>query len=264
MHEKLSNSPITYVLIQIRFTNIESIEKYVPELQESIRQEFPFFKKITIQAIDLRDSQQPRVSVVNQWHFMDKDSVTGIILDGASVSIHTSKYDDFVKLQNQLERVLVEFNKILKISLYVRLGLRYINLVKSHLDIYVQPELLGFHLQKESQFEKKNFLVKTELTQESKSGVIKVKSAHIGDKKITSIGQNLFVPVDVANTVHYLSFDHHEKPTNEFLLLDIDHFDAKSGKFDVKEIIKNLTKLQDAIYSAFCSAVTPKALEDWK
>lgn len=264
MHEKLSKSPITYVLAQIRFTNIESIEKYIPELQEAIRQQFPFFKKITIQAIDFRNSQQPMVSAVNQWHFMDKDSVTGIILDGASLGIHTSRYDQFPNLQKQLEHVLVEFNKILKISLCVRLGLRYINLIQSHLSMYVQPALLGFHLEKDSHFEKKNFLIRTELTQKSKSGIIKIKSSHVGSKDITPIDQNLFVPPDMANVADYLSFDHHKKPSDEFVIIDIDHFNEKNESFDVKEIIKNLVNLQDAVYNAFCSAVTPKALADWK
>lgn len=264
MHVKLSKSPITYVLIQIRFTNIEAMEKYVPELQEAIRQQFPFFKKVTIQAIDFRDGQQPMVSSVNQWHFMDKDSVTGIILDGASLSIHTSKYDHFPTLQKQLEHVLIEFNKILKISLCVRLGLRYINLIKNHLSAYVQPALLGFHLKSASYFDQKKFLNRTELTQKSKDGIIKIKSSHLGSKDITASDQNLFVPPDMANFANFLSFDHHEKPKDEFVIIDIDHFDEKNEKFDVNEIIKNLTNLQDATYNAFCSAVTQKALDDWK
>jgi len=261
MHEKLSKSPITYVLAQVRFTNIESMEKYIPDLQEIIRQQFPIFKKITIPVIDLRDR---KFSDIIQWHFMDENSVTGILLDGTSISFHTSKYDDFLKLQKQFEHVLTKFNKILKISLCVRLGLRYINLIKSNLDTYVQPELLGFHLKDITHFEKNKFLARTELIQESKIGVIKIKSTHIGSNEVTTAGENLFVPSDMVNIADHLSFGHHEKPTKDFSIIDIDHFYEKNEKFDVKEIINDLTRIQDAIYVAFTAAVMPIALTDWK
>ncbi len=36
MHPKLSKSPLTYVLAQVKFTSIGDIEKYVPEFQDKI------------------------------------------------------------------------------------------------------------------------------------------------------------------------------------------------------------------------------------
>jgi uncharacterized protein (TIGR04255 family) len=263
MHEKLSKSPITYVLAQVRFTNIESMEKYIPELQEIIRQQFPIFKKITIQAIDLRDR---KFSDIIQWHFMDENSVTGILLDGTSISIHTSKYDNFLKLQKQFDNVLTEFNKILNISLCVRLGLRYINLIESNLDKYIQPELLGFHLKDTTHFEKNKFLARTELIQKSKIGIVKIKSTHMGDNEVTDERENIFVPSDMINIADLLSFKHHKKPSKDFSIIDIDHFYEKNEKFevfDVKEIINDLTRIQDASYNAFTAAVTPRALKDW-
>ena len=98
MHKLLSKSPITYVLAQVRFTNIESIEKYVPDIQDKIRNYFPKFNNINIHTIELKENQAPTPSSISQWHFMDKDSVMGVLLDGNSITIHTSKYDHFDKI----------------------------------------------------------------------------------------------------------------------------------------------------------------------
>lgn len=264
MHESLSKSPVTYFLAQVQFTNIESIEKYIPEIQDKIRSSFPGFNKSSITIIEVRDNKQLVPSSMNQWHFKDKDSLVGVLLDGKSATIHTSKYDRFDKIAKQFEEVLQEINNSLNISLCVRLGVRYINVIKSNLKEYLNPSLMGFHLQENKFFDLDKYLSNTELTQKSKNGIIRVKSSYIGHKETNPGGQNSLVPYDLINIANNLNFSHHDQPNDKFLILDIDHFDDSQREFEVRKIIDNLTALQDAAYAAFCSAVTPKALIDWK
>lgn len=262
-HKKLSKTPLTYVLAKINFSNIEAIEKFIPDIQEGIRHTFPNFRKVTVQFVEVRENQQPSILTRTQWHFMDKDSVTGIFLDNTSVAIHTSKYTQFETLSNQFQSVLEKFSQILQISLLTRIGLRYINLIENNLTQYINPGLLGFHLEDTKYFKPERFLTNIDLTEEGKYGIIKIQSSLISNKEVIN-NINIFVPADLTDVANLLSFNHQSQPNGKFLVLDLDHFNNNKEDFEINIIMNNLKNLQEALYQAFCAAVTEKALVDWK
>jgi len=261
MHQKLSKSPITYVLAQVRFSTIQSIGDYIPKLQDEIRSFFPHFQKVNLQAIQLREDQQPISSVFNQWHFIDKDRQTGIILDNHSITIHTNQYSQFKPLIENLEKVLTRFNEILKIVLFTRIGLRYINLIENGLD-NIDIGLRGFQL-KATNFEIDKFLTKTETTQLSNLGIIKIQATHVGNKEIISGTKNLYVPPDLVDAASVLTFQNYKVPDKDFLILDLDHFNEQQGDFDIDEILHNFKEFQEIIYQVFCNAVGEQNLKNW-
>ena len=263
-HQTLSKSPITYFLAKINFSNIEAIEKYIPELQENIRRLFPDFKKVSVQFIDIKMNQQPSLSTRTQWHFINKESTTGVLLDNSSVAIHTSQYTQFEQILGELKYVLEEFNKILRISLLTRIGLRYINLIQGDLNRYVNPGLLGFYLKDNEYFHCNKFIINTTLNEETKYGIIKIQSGLVSNKEIINKTNNIFIPSDLMEVANYLSFNHHKQPEEDFLVLDLDHFSNNKEDFQINTIIDQLKNLQEALYRAFCTAVKPKALEDWR
>lgn len=261
MHPKLTKPPVTYVLAQIKFSSIEDIEKYVRKLQDKIRGAFPHYQPINTQTIQLRDDQQPTATTLTQWHFLDKKKQTGIILDKQTLTIHTSHYDQFKPFINELEKVATQFHKILNFSLYTRLGLRYNNLIEGDLT-NIDAGLQGFQLRNNG-FDENQFLTRTETTQRSKEGVIKIQATRIPDKKIIENSQNIFVSPNLVDTAKLLSFAHYKTPKQELLMLDIDHFNNDQGDFDVKEILNHFNRLQDVIYLVFCKAIGEINLKNW-
>jgi uncharacterized protein (TIGR04255 family) len=69
MHKKLTKSPLTYVLAQIKFREILGMKEYIPVLQEAIRSEFSEYNEQKITAIDLVNS---KTKTANTWHFLDE------------------------------------------------------------------------------------------------------------------------------------------------------------------------------------------------
>lgn len=262
MHPKLSKPPVTYVLAQVKFSNIENIESRIPELQEKIRRSFPHYEKVNIQKIHLIEGRQADLAALIQWHFMDKAKQTGIILDNQTLTIHTSRYEQFHPLLDSFEKVATQFHEVLKISLSTRLGLRYINLIDNGLD-NINPRLQGFQLT-DNEFNKDQFLAKTETTQRSQAGFVKVQATRIANKKVIAGIQNIFAPPDLADIAKLLSFNHYKEPEREFLILDIDHFNNDQSDFDVKEILQRFHKLQELVYKAFCQAIGQANLTNWK
>ncbi|MGD9152912.1 MAG: hypothetical protein PVG30_04545 [Gammaproteobacteria bacterium] len=55
MNEKLTKSPLTYVVAQIKFSTRLKMEKYMPELQEIIKKDFSEYKEQTTKSIEFND-----------------------------------------------------------------------------------------------------------------------------------------------------------------------------------------------------------------
>ncbi|HAT2016931.1 TPA: TIGR04255 family protein [Legionella pneumophila] len=261
MHPKLSKQPLTYVLAQVKFTSIEDIANYIPQLQNKIRDEFPHFDEVSIQAIQLREGERPYPIVFTQWHFMDKKKQMGIILDKHSVTIHSNKYERFQPFIDTFEQVISTFHDKLSFSLFTRLGLRYINFIKDGVD-KINSGLQGFRLSGDK-FPSNNFMAKIEATQPTQEGIIKIKSIHIENKDIINSGENIFVPPDLIDTAKLLSFEYFTKPQEAFLILDIDHFNNKQEDFVIPTIIDSFHKFHEIIYQGFCEAVGDENLSNW-
>ena len=120
MHTKLSKAPVTYVLAQVRFSNIQTISEYIPAFQDKIRGLFPYFQEITLQKMQGSQLQQviatatqqktlgPQfqqvIAIVTQWHFLDKNKalinqnhetiISNEALAALTLFIATSKSDE--------------------------------------------------------------------------------------------------------------------------------------------------------------------------
>lgn len=262
MVQKLKNSPLTYVLIQVTINHIGGLSQYIEEMQEAVRRDFPNFNTINIQAYEIKPNSNPTIHSITQWHFVDKRATTGILVSNDSIIIHTNQHDAFDILISRLESVLEKFNTILGISLCQRLGVRYINVIKTNLEEYLQPKLLGFYQNEHPRF-KPNFLAKTESIQQTDIGFIKTQATHVSKARIKD-GQNNLVPLDLLQNASYLNFDNEKQPKEEFVILDIDHYVEKQGNdFTIKNITKELKILHDGVYDVFIAAVTNKAMQDW-
>lgn len=175
MESKLTKTPLTYVIMIVKISSIMDLESYIPKLQELIRQDFPISNSVNIHTIDVKPNRELEFKQIKQWHFADKFSTTGILIDANNVMLHATHYDSFGSLSEKFIKVLNNFNKTLKVSLCMRIGLRYINLIHGEPEKYLNKELLGFKMPEKKYF-KKNYISNVETYQESESGVMKIKS----------------------------------------------------------------------------------------
>ncbi|MGD9108115.1 MAG: TIGR04255 family protein [Gammaproteobacteria bacterium] len=255
-NKQLRYPPLTYVLAQIKITPIEDIKSYMPKIQDIIRKEFPVYEEVNIQNFEIRKELNPIIHQATQWHFKDKDLTTGIIIDKQTINLHTSKYSKFDEFVAKFENILKSLNKQLGISLVIRFGLRYVNVVKSSIKKYVESGLLGFY-EKDSEF-----LARTEtISRESDGSTIQTKSIHVGSK--ASIGQNKLVPPDLAQVAGQLTFKHHEEPKNNYVIVDIDCGHKKQLEFKEINFKQEFTQLHNKIERIFNKAFTKEAVNKW-
>ena len=263
MTKKLTKSPLTYVLAQVRISPIVGIQRHIPDIQERLRKDLPKFDEIETLDVNVQSNQKD-VRINTRWHFYDKESTTGVVLENDMILFHTTNYDTFPLFSEFLEKTLKNINEVLNIGLYTRLGLRYINFVDADIEKFIQKPLLGFPLNFEEIQEGNQGFYRTESVNKTKcDGILKLQSTYLMSNQINKKDFILFVPPDLSAVAGLLTFNGKD-PKDTFFLLDSDHFMFKKDvDFDVKEIIENFAALHTGISNAFLSAITNEAKSLW-
>jgi uncharacterized protein (TIGR04255 family) len=262
MAKKLTTTPLTYVLGQVRISPIVGIQRHIPDIQEKLRKDLPKFNEIETLDVNVQ-SNQKEARVNTRWHFYDKESTIGLLLEQDMILFHTTKYHTFDYFSAFLEKTLKSINEVLNIGLCTRLGLRYINFLDENIDKFIQKPLLGFSLNFEDIKEHNQGFYRTEAVNNTKcDGILKLQSIYTHANRVNK-DLILFVPPDLSAGASLLTFSN-ESPKDTFFLLDIDHFMIKNDvDFDIKEIIKNFDSLHKGISNTFLSAITDKAKASW-
>jgi uncharacterized protein (TIGR04255 family) len=252
--QKLKNSPLVMVLAQLRFSPILSMEKYIPDIQETLRATYPRFTQNNIQAIRL--GPEPQFEPDVHWVFLNKDQSTSITLATTFVSLSTNCYDTFEVFAEEFESMLESLVPV-DISLQERLGLRYVDLVQlkksETFSKYFQESLLGLTGQ---EFGAKGPLNRFEFVGRTDYGKIVIKCTEKAD--------GTYLPPDLEN--NRLAYEDGKFSVSEeevVRLLDFDHYSEESKEYQIADTIAELENLHKNCDAAFRKAVTPYALKQW-
>ena len=242
------------VLAQLRFSPILSMEKYIPDIQETLRATYPGFTQNKIQTIRL--GPEPQLEPDVHWVFLNKDRSTSITLATSFVSLSTNRYDTFEEFVKEFKNVL-ESLAPLGISLQERLGLRYVDLVQlkkgETFREYFQESLLGLRGEK---FGANSPLNRFEFVGRTACGTIVIKCTEKADET--------YLPPDLGS--HRLDYDEGRLSVAKdevVRLLDFDHFSETSKEYKIIDTISELETLHENCDAAFREAVTEYAMEQW-
>ena len=153
----LKRPQLTEVICQLRFPDILMINAEVPaQFQEQIRDVFPKYAvlkeapapKLTGTPGNMQLENQPTTP---NYQFVSQDGIWKVNLTSKFISLSCRKYtcwEDFAKM---LDKPLAAFIKVYKPAFFVRVGLRYINIIsRQQLGLsgipyreLIQPEYLG-------------------------------------------------------------------------------------------------------------------------
>lgn len=253
---RLNNAPLVYVLAQVRHSPILATEKYVSDIQEQVRKQYPLFKKTVTQTLAIGGpGQQPDVSEVTRWEFANKEKNTGFILQKDSFVFHTTAYETFGSFLDLFRSALAAVNKYLDISLVQRIGLRYVDAIETDvsdkLRLYLVSGLAGFPTE---EFGLNQLISYTESISQTEIGQLIMKVTQKTDGRtlppeLSPVG--LEIPRTLDNS----------RPS---ALLDFDHFSENQIDFDIETVVATLTKLQGVSAEAFRETVTEYAIDKWK
>ncbi|HBH7915667.1 TPA: TIGR04255 family protein [Vibrio parahaemolyticus] len=252
-YKKLNNHPLELVLVEVRYSPILNVKKYIPELHDQLRGDFPNFNTVVDKAVNFSNDQVD-FSNIERWLFTSKDGQRVVDIDQNRVVYATTKYDRFDGFQEDVQQIVEVLKNIVNPSIYTRVGLRYCDNITSldggdaGLSELVVPQLLfddTFSNIGQKGFKRQEYLIATGTT-------------HLVIRTVQTVTPNV-LPEDLVSIGLKVKADETAKLR---LLLDFDHFwqDSNNPKdFEVDNILETLSGLHEASREAFWNATTPYA-----
>lgn len=266
MAELLSQSPLIYVLGQVKITPILNIEEYVSQIQDLLRDDLPEFNNIMLHEVQFQNKEPTQIKQFKQWHFSNIENTHGVLVQADAITIHTTDYHTFKEFFDLFYTAISKIHQTLNIGAYTRIGIRYINLIADNIDDYVNNAFLGFRFSEEATFiSSREFFNKVDSINDTHYGALKVQAVHTFLNKLPEETKKALIPPDLLPTANLIKPKINKAPTDEFVILDIDHFTkTQPSKFNIDEICSRLEQLNSCVYQAFKMAVSDKAIEAWR
>ena len=121
--KKLQNQPLKIVLAEFRFSPVTLIEKYIPEMQERFRKQYPVFEESEDQIVKMHPKNMS-LQTVSHWSFVTADRVSAVNLNQQRIVYVTTGYDRFPDFQKSCQQAVSALTKVVEPGMMLRVGLR--------------------------------------------------------------------------------------------------------------------------------------------
>lgn len=256
----LPRTPLVYVVALVRISAIDSISKYVPDIQDRLRRQgFPRRVEGQLKIVRFAPPSPPEITSVPRYEFQNRERTVGLVLTPESVALHASRYSTFEEFCELFRVGLDAVHSIANLQLIEQIALRYVDLVMpfedESLDQYIHSGFLGLN--------------------QEELGLDRVVRSFVyrGEAAGTTFAIRLFqrddgigLPPDLeaGSTLHH---SHASVASNLIVtLLDFDHvapMERTPIDFSSEAVFSTLYKLHDKTDLAFRAAVTPHARKVW-
>lgn len=252
---KLANPPLVVVICQVRISPVLKMSQYIPSIQEELRLNgFPRFAMR--EQRELTIGPEVKLQTTPIWRFADKDNTSAIVIGSDFAALETNRYSCFEDFCKSFEMSLDVLSRIVKLGLWNRLGLRYVNAVlprsRERLDEYLRSALLGLD---PDDLGVEHPLVQFEFRAKTSFGNLAVR-LHQND------AGNILPPDGSGSELDLGGLPKRERG-EVVTLLDIDHYSEQGGNFDAAQLIQGMWQLHEHCEGAFRYSVTQSALKNW-
>jgi uncharacterized protein (TIGR04255 family) len=264
MGQKMKNAPVYFTIAQVRHNPILRLGAYAPDIQDRMRKEgYTDFKKgVSIAFTQFpqqgENPQAPLAEQVERLMFFSSDSTRGLIVEQNALSFHTTEYEIFEALAEQLMLGLSIVHEYCSLAHFDRIGLRYLDAVVPRygetLAEYLAPSLFGLSglLPKNKNINVSHTFSETRITTENSTVLAR------------TIIQNgaLGFPIDLQPFGLKVA-DRFSKINGEHAIIDTDASIEGRHAFDLDIIKNNLQNLRSDARIAFDATVTKTAMSAW-
>lgn len=123
-------NPLAEVVCQIRFPRVLAIDERIPaEFQAHLGQDFPFVETREVAQFGLRLGEGVPPSFRTHYDFSTEDRDFTITLTSEFLSVRTTVYSRWEIFRVRLEQALEALTASYSISIFQRIGLRYIDII---------------------------------------------------------------------------------------------------------------------------------------
>lgn len=266
MGKKMKNAPVYFVLAQVRFNAVLTLDSYLPAMQEALRKAgYADFAKVMVATVNLNlgvpaTANQMPVAQTGRYLFLKEDKFSGFLLDQTSLIFQTTDYETFEPFRDAfLLGLKTVHESVGGLSFCERIGIRFLDAVRpsanEKITDYLAPSLVGLfdklndrqlrHIISEtwSTSDQANFMSRAIIQNQSAKGV--------------SFAPDL-QPMLLQITEKFI------ETSGIYGVIDTDAWYEKRQKFDIDQIKEKLTSLHGDVRNSFDEMVTPHALSVWE
>lgn len=269
MGQKMSNAPVYFTIVQVRFNNLWALDTFVPGIQETMRKAgFSDPRKTMLTTINLNfnpstspvspvdpGQQQVPIAQVLRYIFANRDNTSAFTLDQGALSYQTTVYERFEEFLEVFLKGLETVHSVVNLDFIERVGVRYLDAVIPKdgdlLASYLQPTVLGLVDRLDG-----------DLVHSFSETVTRTLVANITSRTIIDLG-SIGVPPDLQP----MPIKIQERMSNfEGLhaILDTDGSWEQREVFDLEHIKEKLMEIHREISKSFKATVTQHALDVWE
>ena len=260
MGQTRGSAPVYFVLAQVRFNPILSLEAYIDDIQELLRREYPDFQRQQTMTLVVAPGgpqgvTTPQKTSQTRYLFGNMDKTAGFILDAASLAFQTTDYQGFSAFSEALRRGLTAVHDKVGLSFSERAGIRYLNAVypgaEETLGYYLIPEIQG--LSEKLVGSLAHAFSETRGQNEAGHAVVARTLIHDG-----AVG----FPPDLVNTQLKVA-ERFMELKGRHAILDIDAAVEQRLAFAVSGVTSQLDALHGTAKGMFQTLVTDQARQAW-
>lgn len=131
---RLPNAPLAYVLAQVRFEPFLEIEKHIPALQSSLREQYPRYRpieQVVFQVIPQLEGKPPLVQPVPliRWEFGSVSNHAGVVVQKDSLVLRATEYETYATFGQRWREVIRWVGEQIPNLFTSRIGLRYVDFI---------------------------------------------------------------------------------------------------------------------------------------
>lgn len=267
MGKKMSKAPVYFVIAQVRYNPILSLDTYAARIQESMRKAgYPDYqpsKSLVINFISAGPDKDfspatPNATTLERHVFLSRDGTRGFIVEQSAISFQTTEYDTFDTFSEQFFTGLEIIHNCLVLDYSERVGIRYLDAVvppggEDELKDYLTPGVLGL----------------ADRLPDDVAIALSLSETHIvmPDVKLLSriLVRNgpLDFPMDLANQGLQVPL-RFKKINGVHAIIDTDASQDQREAFDIERLRVRLDFLHSKIRMTFDASVTEHALKAWE
>jgi uncharacterized protein (TIGR04255 family) len=261
MSTKMKKAPVYFALLQVRFSPVANMAKYVPEIQDLLRkQDYTEFQgqNVTEIALQLQDvAAEPVMTSRPIWTFSNAGKTRSLVLGTDLLTFQTTEYETFEDFVPALITPLRFVHETVQLSGISRVGLRYLDAVQpapgTHLADYLVPGLLGAEVGGAPRSGYGQWIFDRSVSGMPSQLIIRTYRAP----------SNLAFPPDLGIPDLTLNARFTERGEMDHAVLDTDHYVEAPLPLDLTLLEAVMTQLHVSINEAFYACVVPEALKAW-
>jgi uncharacterized protein (TIGR04255 family) len=260
MGQKMKKPPIFYTIGHIQFNTVLGMGKFISDIQEALRGDFPDFQAQKIANIQIRiagEGSPAQAAIQEQWQFTDLKRTSGYLLRPNALVFHTTAYEDAEHFLQKVVDGISVVNHCAGLSYVDSVAIRTLDAVIPAPDLnvrdYLNPAVRGLSRGLDGQLKHS---VSESLWEIPPNGVLISRVAIVKGTGTLAIPMDLFpLSLELKPELKEVNVEH--------ALLDNDRQEKERFVFDLEEIQKRLLIVKKGATEAFHKAVSAVALERW-